>query len=79
MLQVLEQEQLQRLSSGKELPQFRAGDVLEVTAVRGGGVKGLAPLTVAVLATRYHAVAALLPVITTSSSTTVAVQQQQQQ
>eukprot|EP00775_Hariotina_reticulata_P003890 gene3889-biopygen5591 len=41
MLQVLEKEQVQRLSLGKELPQFRAGDVLEVTTVGNEGAKGL--------------------------------------
>lgn len=33
MIQTLEQEQLKRLADGKEIPQFRSGDILEVTTV----------------------------------------------
>ncbi len=32
--QVLEREQVERLTAGKELPAFRSGDILEVTTVR---------------------------------------------
>eukprot|EP00882_Tetradesmus_deserticola_P004038 GHRQ01004266.1.p1 GENE.GHRQ01004266.1~~GHRQ01004266.1.p1 ORF type:complete len:188 (+),score=51.39 GHRQ01004266.1:519-1082(+) len=33
LIQVLEREQVQRLHQGKELPEFRSGDILEVTTV----------------------------------------------
>eukprot|EP00878_Enallax_costatus_P009749 GHUV01010181.1.p1 GENE.GHUV01010181.1~~GHUV01010181.1.p1 ORF type:complete len:200 (+),score=32.30 GHUV01010181.1:101-700(+) len=33
LIQMLENEQVQRLADGKELPEFTAGDILEVTTV----------------------------------------------
>jgi large subunit ribosomal protein L19 len=33
LIQTLEQEQVQQLQQGKELPDFRSGDILEVTTV----------------------------------------------